>query len=197
MIAKLAQEKYDLSVLDKLPAGYPISGIDVANRIGGNDKYWVWNPKTGEWHFEAFPFLPGVDYVRGVGHISGGRILVGAEQTDIRTTKIFDFNQQPVDMASSMKAPGSLPAILFVRAGDAAPAPAKNVSWYTWGLGNVVPANGPSIEQATLMGTDFDGCPVAQMPQILLERARKLAIDQGNPQVTAYWWNEGRFVKAR
>jgi hypothetical protein len=197
MIAKLAQEGYDLSIIDRLPAGYPISP-ESASQHRGLPKHWVFEPRTGEWFYDAFPLKPGVTYVPGVGHIDrDGKILVGAVQADGQQTRLFDFTKPPEDMASGMKAPGNIPAVLFVRAGGAATdVNARHHSWYTYGSGDVS-LRGPSIEQATLMLVDSDGCPADQVVQLELDRARTLAQQQPDPLVTALFWNDSQFVNAR
>lgn len=198
LIAELTRQHYDLSVIDRLPAGWPISIEEVAKTIGGSPEHWVFEPSTGEWFYEAWPTKPGVRFVEGVGYFSSdGRLLVGAKQADAATTEIFDFNQPPVNMTNQMKGPRYLPAVLFVRVGRMTNNPnLRDHSWYTWGDGDVRVSK-DVIEQATLMPTGNVCIPTSISSEEQLERARLLAIQQPDQNVTALYWNGNAFVPAR
>lgn len=198
LIAELTRQRYDLSVIDRLPAGWPISPDEVAKTIGGKPEHWVFEPSTGEWFYEPWPTKAGVRFVPGVGYFSSdGRLLVGAKQADVATTQIFDFNQLPVNMTNQMKGPRYLPAVLFVRVGRMTNNPnLRDHSWYTWGDGDVRVSK-DVIEQATLMPTGNVCIPTSISSEEQLERARLLAIQQPDPNVTALYWNGSAFEQAR
>jgi hypothetical protein len=198
MIAELTRQHYDLSVIDRLPAGWPLSNEEVSRMIGGESKHWVFDPSTGEWFYDSWPFKAGRRFVPGVGHFSSdGRLLVGAKQVDARTSEIFDFSQPPVNMANRMKGPGYLPAVLFVRVGRMTNDPnLRDHSWYTWGNGDVVTGQ-PVIEQAVLMPTGNLCIPTTRSSEEQLQRSYRLATDQPDPNVTTLYWNGNSFVSVR
>lgn len=192
-VARLALEKHDLSILDRLSAGEPISPDNMVEKVGGKPEQWLWNPTSGEWFYEAFPLLPDTKYVSGVGHVRNKRLLVGVKHADINTTEIFDFKNGPVNMASSMKASGQFPAVLFMRAGQAVQDNRfKNHSWYTFGNGEVLLGT-PGIEQATWMPLNPNQCPTGDEDQQLMARAQTLAQDQPDKKVTALYWDGSQF----
>jgi len=193
-IARLAVEGHDLTMLDRLIAGEPISSEDMAEKVGGKPEHWLWNPPSREWFYEAFPTLAGTKYQAGVGHIRNGKLLVGIKHADSRTTEVFDFNAGVVNMASSMKAPGNFPAVLFARAGMAVnDSRFNNHSWYTFRNGNVNLGK-PGIEQATWMPLSPDLCPTGDEDQQLMARARTLAQEQGDRNVIAAYWDGSQYV---
>lgn len=198
MIAELTRQHYDLSLIDRLPAGWPLSNEVVAKTIGGQPEHWVFDPSTGEWFYESWPFKAGIKFVPGVGHFSSdGRLLVGAKQMDARTSEIFDFNQPPADMANGMNGPGYLPAVLFVRVGRMTENPnLRDHSWWTLGAGDIITGESV-IEQAALMPTGNPCLPTTGSSTEQLERARRLATEQSDPNVTASYWNGNDFVPAR
>ncbi|MBI4099983.1 hypothetical protein HY440_03155 [Candidatus Microgenomates bacterium] len=198
LISRLAREGRDLSIIERLPAGWPVAPETVSARFGGRPDGWVFEPKTGEWFFEAFPLLNGVSYVQGTGHMNGsGSLLVGAEQADGSKTKVFNFKAQPVGMAENMYAPGIMSGLLYVRVGDAASnANVRHNSWYTSGKGNVL-IGSPAIEQATAMPLGQTGCPVSEVEQQKIDIMRQRAKDQSDPLVRAWYWDGGKFVPAK
>lgn len=198
LIAELAREKQDLSIIEKLPAGWPVAPETVSSRFGGRPDGWVWSPTTGEWFFEAFPLLSGVNYIQGTGHMNGsGLLLVGSEQADGSKTKVFNFKAQPIGMAENMYAPGIMSGLLFVRVGDAASnANVRHNSWYTSGNGNVM-IGSPAIEQATAMPLGQTGCPASEVQQQKIDIMRQRAQEQPDPMVKAWYWDGGKFVLAK
>lgn len=200
MIEALTREGTDLSMLERMPAGYPLSPEEVAGRLGGDaDKYTV-NTDTFEWFYESFRLQPGVYYEPGVGHRNRqGDLLIGprANQADRATSEVFNFDILDYgSLLSHVEAPEELPAVLFARAGRAVNhLSVKDHSWYTWGSGDVHLLR-RAIEQMTLMPVDLDSCPEDELPRVLESRAKQLA-EAADPTLTRlYWTRDGSFEEA-
>ncbi|MFA6532437.1 MAG: hypothetical protein WCT22_00390 [Patescibacteria group bacterium] len=203
MIARLALQGVELSVLERLTPGYPVSPEEVSINTGGKADKWVFEPKTGEWFYEAFDYQHGITYKEGVGPVDRqGNLLFGAIQTDSRTSQVFDFSFLDVaSLAQFMYAPPlSMQADLFARVGGyPSDLSIQNRSFYTWDGGKengsdiVLPE--PGIEQARLEIVGVDSCPVDTLPSMLRDRVQTLAEDQPGPNVEAWYWNGYTFVK--
>ncbi len=197
LMARLAREGQDLSIIERLPAGWPIAPETVSRLIGGRPDAWVFAPKTGEWFGEFFDRLPGVSYIQGVGHVNGaGKLLVGAEQADGSKTKVFNFKAGPTGMAERLLAPGNLSGLLFARQGDVGQVATRHQSYYTWGAGNVN-FGVMAIEQATLMPLGETGCPVDEVREQKFTIMRDRALTQPDPKVTAFYWTGTEFRRAK
>jgi len=199
LISELTQRGYNLDILDKLPANTPLSTEEMTRQIGGQSQNWVVNPATWEWFYEAFKFKSGVQYVEGIGHFdSNDRLLVGVEQTSSATSEVFDFSRlDTAALASFMKAPGKIQAVLFARAGMAPnDSDLNNHSWYTWGEGDVRLSK-PAIEQAAFMIVNLGTCLVGDWRTALYNRAKLLAVEQPDPAVKAFYWDGDQFAEVQ
>ncbi len=196
LVAQLAKQKVDLSVLEQTPANTPLSPEDMSHRFGGKADKWVFEPKTGEWFYEAFSYKPGVHYVAGIGpEDQTGKVLFGAEQANSATSKVFDFGKLDTSaLVENVDAPGSFQATLFARQGTVGDPATNNHSWYTWGNGNIS-LNKPGIEQMTFMPNNPKWCSPADVPNELFARAKTLATEQPNPAITALFWDSVQFIQ--
>lgn len=195
MLIKLAEQHIDISVLEKMPANTPLSPEDMAKRYGGQAEKWVVNPQTWEWFYESYELQPGVHYVNGVGAVdASGKLLVGAEQANSASSKMFDFNRLDTDaLVQDVEGTGSFQATLFARQGTMGDASTKNHSWYTWGEGKITLAT-PGIEQMTFMPHNPNWCSPNDMPNELAARAKTLATEQPDAAITALYWDGSQFV---
>ncbi len=197
MIAELVRQGANLSVLERLTPGYPVSPVEMAQTIGGREDKWVFEPNSGEWFYEAFNYKPNITYGEGIGPIdSQGNLLYGIVQTDPRTSQVFDFSTLDVSaLAGYMISPSeSMQADLFARAGGYSANPdIKNHSWYTWDSGDISLAEG-AIEQARLEMVNVGSCPISDLQTVLEARVERLAKDQPDPNVTALYWDGSSFV---
>ena len=196
MIAQLSKQGTDVSVLEHMPANTPLSPEDMAKRFGGKAENWVVNTQTWEWFYEAFAFQPGVQYLEGVGAVDQyGTVLVGAEQANSATSKIFNFNViDSSALVTYVRAPKSYQATLFVRIGTKGNLDTRNHSFYTWGHGDILLAM-PSAEQMTFMPDNPGWCAPADVPDNLAARVKTLADEQPDSTVTAEYWNGSAFVE--
>lgn len=197
MIAELFRQGVNLSVLERLTPGYPVSPEEMAIIIGGQADKWVFEPNTGEWFFEAFKYKPGITYKEGVGPVdSQGNLLYGIVQTDSRTSQVFNFSSLDTPALSEyMLSPSEvMQADLFARAGGHSANPKiYNHSWYTWGNGDVILSE-KAIEQGRLEMVNVGSCPISDLPTILESRVKRLAEDQPDKNVTALYWDGSAFV---
>lgn len=195
MLTKLTEQGVDISVLEKMPANTPLSPEDMAKRYGGQAEKWVVNPQTWEWFYESFELQPGVHYVNGVGAVdASGMLLVGAEQANSATSKMFNFNRLDTDaLVQDVEGTGSFQATLFARQGTMGHTSTINHSWYTWGQGKITLA-APGIEQMTFMPHNPSWCSPNDIPNELAARARTLATEQPDDTITALYWNGSQFV---
>lgn len=198
MIAKLAEQGVDVSVLEKMPANTPLSPEDMSRRFGGLPEKWVVNPQTWEWFYEAFQYKDGVQYVEGVGAVdASGTVLVGAEQANSQTSRVFDFNRlDTAALVQNVDAPGTFQATLFARQGTVGDPATNNHSWYTWGNGRISLSK-PGIEQMTFMPHNPTWCAPADMPNELAARATILAAEQPDPNIIAQFWDGVEFVQIK
>ncbi len=199
MITKLARQGVDLSILERLTPGYPVSPEKMKSIIGGRADKWVFEPNSGEWFWEAYPYKPGITYKEGVGPInSQGKLLYGYVQADSRTSQVFNFSTLDVAaLSSGMAAPSEMmQADLFARAGGYSANPnIKNHSWYTWDNGDITLTE-KAIEQGRLEMVNVGSCPISDLETVLKARVERLAKDQKDPNVTALYWNGTKFIKA-
>ena len=197
MIVELVRQGANLSVLERLTPGYPVSPVEMAQTIGGREDKWVFEPNTGEWFYEAFNYKSDVTYKEGVGPINNqGNLLYGIVQTDSRTSQVFDFSKLDTSALSQvMTAPHEvMQADLFARAGGYSVNPdTRNHSWYTWDSGDISLAEG-AIEQARLEMVNVGSCPISDLQTVLEARVERLAKDQPNQNITALYWNGRTFV---
>lgn len=196
MLTKFAEQKIDFSVLERMPANTPLSPEDMAKRWGGQAEKWVVNPQTWEWFYESYELQPGVHYVNGVGAIdANGKLLVGAEQANRDTSKLFDFDKLDIDaLVQNVKGTGSFQATLFARQGTMGDNATKNHSWYTWDQGSIS-LNSPGIEQMTWMPHNPSWCAPSDMPNELAARAMTLANEQPDRAITALYWDGTQFIQ--
>lgn len=198
LVAEMAKAGIEMPFIDKLPAGYPLTGRQVAI-LGGLESQWIFDQETADWNYEAWNFAPGVTYVSGVGHFDAeGNILVGKERVDSSSPlSAFDFTQavNPDLMFSSMKAPGKLPASLWVRVGGDDTDTMHPQSIYTSGNGDVtVDPNAsmlPKAEQAKLVIVDLNVCAPLEGPDAMTRFAEQLAQDEklNHPGFIVRFWN--------
>jgi len=197
MIVELVRQGANLSVLERLTPGYPVSPVEMAQTIGGREDKWVFEPNTGEWFYEAFNYKSDVTYKEGVGPINNqGNLLYGIVQTDSRTSQVFDFSKLDTSALSQvMTAPHEvMQADLFARAGGYSVNPdTRNHSWYTWDSGDISLAEG-AIEQARLEMVNVGSCPISDLQTVLEARVERLAKDQPDQNITALYWNGRTFV---
>ncbi len=198
LVAEMAKAGIEMPFIDKMPAGYFLTGNQVAS-LGGLESQWIFDPETADWNYEAWNFAPGVTYVPGVGHFDAeGNILVGKERVDSSSPfSAFDFTQavNPDLMFSSMKAPGKLPASLWVRVGGDDTDTTHPQSIYTSGDGDVmVDPNAsmlPKAEQAKLVIVDQNACAPLEGPDAMTRFAEQLAQDEksNHPGFIVRFWN--------
>ncbi|PIY71804.1 hypothetical protein COY87_04250, partial [Candidatus Roizmanbacteria bacterium CG_4_10_14_0_8_um_filter_33_9] len=199
LVAEMAKAGIEMPFIDKMPAGYPLTGRQVASKLGGLESQWIFDPETADWNYEAWNFAPNVTYVLGVGHFdTKGNILVGKERVDSSSPlSVFDFTQavNPDLMFSSMKAPGKLPASLWVRVGGDDTDTMHPQSIYTSGNGDVtVDPNAsmlPKAEQAKLVIVDQNACAPLESSDAMTRFAEQLAQDEksNHPGFIVRFWN--------
>ncbi len=199
LVAVMANQGIEMPFIDKMPAGYPITGKQVASQLGGFESQWIFDPISGDWNYEAWDFVPGVHYISGVGHFDAqGNILVGKERVDSGSPlSAFDFKKavNPNLMFSSMKAPGDLPASLWVRVGGDDTATIHPQSIYTSGNGDVTVDPNASMlkqaEQAKLVIVDQNSCAPLEGPDAMTRFAEQLAQDEkaNHPGFIVTFWN--------
>jgi len=199
LVAEMAKQGIEMPFIDKMPAGYPLTGRQVASLLGGFESQWIFDPQTGDWNYEAWNFVRGVTYKPGVGHFdTNGKILVGRERVDSSSPlSVFDFTQavNPNFMFSSMKAPGKLPASLWVRVGGDDTNTKHPQSIYTSGDGDVTVDPNASMlskaEQAKLVIVDQDVCAPLESSDAMTRFAEQLAQDEKShhPGFIVRFWN--------
>jgi len=196
LIAEIVKQYPDtLHILEQLPANTPLSPEDMAERWGGKASNWVVEPSTWEWHYEAFKLKPGVHYVPGVGHEdANGKLLLGAKQADRTTTEVFDFDHVDKSaLVKDVKATGSLQALFFARQGTMGDPATNNHSWYMFGNGEVHLTQ-PGIEQMTMILHNPAWCAPMEIPDLLAQGVKAMAISQPDQNITALYWTGTQWI---
>jgi hypothetical protein len=179
MVTAYAKAGIDIaSLIQEMPANYPITPDQAASDTGGGTKAanWTLDAKTANWGYEGFEFASGISYdaKRGVHTDSKGNVI-----TDL--AKIYNYNRYDVSTWPTSMTAANIPnTYTFMRTGGAS-GDRPNTSWYGFGKAEVK-LNKPGFEQAAIVlipatpgCTSIEAVAKVMAPDVILA-ARNTAI---------------------
>jgi hypothetical protein len=187
MVAAYSKAGIDIaSLIQEMPANYPITPDQAASDTGGSTSpsKWTLDAKNGTWTYEGFAFALNISYDanRGVHTDRKGNVI-----TDL-TTIFGKFDKYDVNTwPTSMTAANIQNTYTFMRTGGASQDQA-NTSWYSNDKTAVVTLKGHGFEQAAIiLIPPAAGCSTQET--VIEAMVKDAIISSRNPNITTLLWD--------